>query len=148
MMIEALTCMALNIYHEARNEATVGQLAVAQVVMNRVNDDRFPDTPCDVIYDGIHTKSGHPIRDRCQFSWYCDGLPDEARNKKAYETAYENAKVVLEGHYYGIVDGATHYHADYVSPRWAHHHTRIVKIDSHIFIDGTNHDSTNMAVIS
>lgn len=132
MIAEALACMALNIYHEARNESTVGQLAVAQVVMNRVSDDRFPDDPCSVIYDGIHVNE-FPVRDRCQFSWYCDGLPDKPRNEKAYAVAYENAKTVLEGHYYGIIDGATHYHADYVSPRWSRTHTRIVKIDAHIF---------------
>jgi len=132
MIAEALMCMALNIYHEARNESTVGQLAVAQVVMNRVGDDRFPNTPCEVIYDGPH-KNGWPVRDRCQFSWYCDGLPDEPRNKKAFDVAYENAKTVLEGHYFGVFDGATHYHADYVNPRWARHKTRIVNIDSHIF---------------
>lgn len=137
MIAEVLACMALNIYHEARNESTVGQVAVAQVVMNRVDDDRFPDDPCEVIYQGRHYKapSGKliPIRDKCHFSWYCDGLPDEPRNKKAYAVAYENAKTVLEGHYYGLLDGATHYHADYVTPRWSYHHTRIVKIDAHIF---------------
>lgn len=132
MIAEALACMALNIYHEARNESTVGQLAVAQVVMNRVSDDRFPDDPCSVIYDGVHVNEV-PVRDRCQFSWYCDGLPDKPRNEKAYAVAYENAKTVLDGHYYGIIDGATHYHADYVTPRWSRTHTRIVKIDAHIF---------------
>ena len=133
MIAEAIACMALNIYHEARNESTVGQIAVAQVVMNRVGDDRFPDTPCEVIYDGPVSKNGWPIKDRCQFSWYCDGLRDEPRNKQAYQQAYEVAKTVLEGHYYGVLDGATHYHADYVNPRWAKLHTRIVKIDTHIF---------------
>lgn len=137
MIAEVLACMALNIYHEARNESTVGQIAVAQVVMNRVHDDRFPDDPCAVIYEGKHytAKSGktYPIKDRCQFSWYCDGLPDEPRNEKAYAIAYENAKTVIEGHYHGLLDGATHYHADYVTPRWSYHHTRIVKIDTHIF---------------
>ena len=137
MIAEVLACMALNIYHEARNESTIGQIAVAQVVMNRVGDDRFPDDPCEVIYQGKHykTKSGKliPIRDRCHFSWYCDGLPDEPRNKKAYAVAYENAKTVIEGYYIGLLDGATHYHADYVSPRWSKLHTRIVKIDAHIF---------------
>lgn len=137
MIAEVLACMALNIYHEARNESTVGQVAVAQVVMNRVHDDRFPDDPCAVIYDGRHYKaeSGKliPVRDRCQFSWYCDGLPDEPRNAKAYAVAYENAKTVIEGHYIGLLDGATHYHADYVTPRWSRFHTRIVKIDTHIF---------------
>jgi N-acetylmuramoyl-L-alanine amidase len=140
-MIDLLTtplmCMALNIYHEARNESTIGQMAVAQVVMNRVDDDRFPDDVCAVITEGktYTAPSGKvfPVKDRCQFSWYCDGLPDAPRNEKAFQKSQEVAAMVLEGWTGTFFDGATHYHADYVSPRWAHHHTRIVKIDSHIF---------------
>ena len=133
----ALMCMAMNIYHEARNESTIGQIAVGQVVMNRVHDDRFPDDVCEVILEGKHytTKEGktYPIKDRCQFSWYCDGIEDTPYNKKAFERSQEVAAMVLEGWTGTFMDGATHYHADYVSPRWAHHHTRIVQIDSHIF---------------
>ena len=133
----ALMCMAMNIYHEARNESTIGQIAVGQVVMNRVNDDRFPDDVCGVILEGKHytTKEGktYPVKDRCQFSWYCDGIEDTPYNEKAFERSQEVAAMVLEGWTGTFMDGATHYHADYVSPRWAHHHTRIVQIDSHIF---------------
>jgi N-acetylmuramoyl-L-alanine amidase len=132
MLAEALTCMALNIYHEARNESTIGQLAVAQVVMNRVEDDRFPNDVCAVIKQGEY-KNGVPVKDRCQFSWYCDGLSDEPRNKKAYAVSYENAKAVMAGHYYDVFEGATHYHATYVLPKWAHHHTLLFTIDQHIF---------------
>jgi len=71
-----LTCLAKNIYFEARNEPFAGQFAVALVTLNRVNDTAFPDTICKVVYQGIHTTDGFPKRDRCQFSWYCDGASD------------------------------------------------------------------------
>jgi len=63
-----LTCLATNIYFEARNEPFAGQFAVALVTLNRVNDTAFPNTICDVVYQGIHTSDGFPKRDRCQFS--------------------------------------------------------------------------------
>ena len=103
----ALMCMALNIYHEARNESTMGQLAVGQVVMNRVYDDRFPDNVCSVVKEG-KPYNGHPIRNRCQFSWYCDGLSDTPRNSKAFVKSQENAQIVLNGWFGTFMDGATH----------------------------------------
>lgn len=127
-----IMCMALNIYHEARNESTVGQMAVAQVVMNRVVDDRFPDNVCDVITQGVYV-GGRIVKHKCAFSWYCDGLPDDPRNMKAFTRSQEVAAMVLEGWTGTFFDGATHYHADYVNPDWAKYKTRIVKIDTHIF---------------
>ena len=79
-----ISCMTHNVYHEARNQGTAGRLAVMAVTINRVNDERFPNTICDVVYEGEHRK--HPTEDRlkpiinrCQFSWYCDGLPDSIK---------------------------------------------------------------------
>jgi len=75
-MIEtALVCLALNIYHEARNQPTIGQVAVGQVVMNRVRDERFPDTVCGVVKQGqtYSWQPDLPIRNKCQFSWWCAG---------------------------------------------------------------------------
>ena len=70
----ALMCLAFNIYHEARSQSTIGQLAVAQVVMNRVDDDRFPDTVCEVVKQAVtHKGTNKPILHRCSFSWWCDG---------------------------------------------------------------------------
>ena len=132
LLATPLMCMAMNIYHEARNESTVGQMAVAQVVMNRVEDDRFPDDVGAVVTQGIHWES-IPAKIRCQFSWYCDGLSDQPRNAKAFERSQEIAARVLEGWTGPSCDGAAHYDGDSVMPNWAHHHTRIVKIDSHIF---------------
>lgn len=132
LFITPIMCLALTVYHEARNQSTVGQIAVAQVVMNRMMDDRFPDDVCAVVTQGIHWQS-KPAINRCQFSFYCDGLSDEPRNPKAFVKSLEVAEVVLEGFGVGLLEGATHYHADYVSPSWARHHTRVVTIDEHIF---------------
>ena len=132
LLATPLMCMAMNVYHEARNESTMGQLAVAQVVMNRVEDDRFPDEVCAVITQGIHWES-KPAKNRCQFSWYCDGISDEPRNEKAFVRSQEIASMVLNGWTHSFADGATHYHADYVMPSWAHTFTKVATIDNHIF---------------
>jgi spore germination cell wall hydrolase CwlJ-like protein len=147
-----IECMARNIYFEAGNQSKAGMIAVARVVMNRVQDRRFPDNVCDVIYEGPLRESWktkqdlnlpdderifYPQRDRCQFSWYCDGKADEILSKQnniAWRQAQDIAFLVLNfNKYNGIVDGATHYHADYVDPDWNKTITLITKIDDHIF---------------
>ena len=133
LLATPLMCMAMNIYHEARNESTMGQLAVAQVVMNRVEDDRFPDEVCAVITQGIHWES-KPAKNRCQFSWYCDGKADEPQDERVWNLSLDYADTIYnEGTWRGITEGATHYHADYVSPNWASSFEKTVKIGSHIF---------------
>ena len=76
MIAEMLTCLALNVYHESKNQSIYGQYAVAQVVMNRVKDERFPNNICDVVKQGLTYKWNPkiPIKNQCQFSWYCDGI--------------------------------------------------------------------------
>ena len=135
MFAAALVCMALNIYHEARDQPLIGQVAVAQVVMNRVRDDRYPDTPCDVVMQGpTYTWAEHyPVRHRCQFSWYCDGKSDNTTDQGAYDKALMIAHGVYYGNLDDFVEGATHYHAIYVLPEWAESKTRIVQIGEHIF---------------
>jgi len=141
-------CMAQNIYHEARNESTAGMVAVGNVTLNRVNDTRFPSTVCGVVHEGPHYESWktrqlkelpddlriyHPKRDRCQFSWYCDGRSDAINNKKKFQHILELSVEVRRGVYPDITDGATHYHADYVHPKWADIYKKTVTIDTHIF---------------
>jgi N-acetylmuramoyl-L-alanine amidase len=130
-----LECMAKNIYFEAAVESTAGKMAVAQVTMNRVKSNRYPDTICKVVYEGRHHASGHPKRDQCQFSWYCDGKGDEPRETPAWRDSKHIAKYVLtHPNLIDITDGATHYHADYIeNPRWAVSRHRTLQIDTHIF---------------
>ena len=137
-------CLAKNIYFEARAESTAGKLAVANVTINRAINGNYPNTICGVVQEGIHyynvKKDKHfPVRDRCQFSWYCDGLIDEPREGRTWESAQELAKKVLVNHYdkvlIDITDGATHYHANWMEkyPSWSKKKKVMASIDRHIF---------------
>ena len=91
---EHVQCLAVNIYHEARDQGTAGKLAVSAVVLNRVNDKRFPNTVCEVVLQAHMKKSWKtglpiPIRNKCQFSWYCDGKSDKPKNTKVYNEISE-----------------------------------------------------------
>ena len=141
MILEtAFICLALNTYHEAKNQSTVGQIATAQVVMNRVEDSRFPNTVCEVVKQGPTRPSWedpnkeYPIRHRCQFSWYCDGKSDVPKNEKAWRKAQDVAFLVLyDKIQLDVTEGATHYHATYVKPAWAKTKKRTTRIEKHIF---------------
>ena len=134
-----LTCLATNIYFEARNEPFAGQFAVALVTLNRVNDTAFPNTICDVVYQGIHTSDGFPKRDRCQFSWYCDGISDVTANVKAYEETQKIANLAMIS--YGSMksqgldytEGAIYYHTYEINPRWSTAYPKVGRIGDHIF---------------
>ena len=137
MLLEtAFMCLALNTYHEAKNQSMIGQVATAQVVMNRVADSRYPNTVCEVVKQGPKYKgSDVPVRHKCQFSWFCDGKSDEPRrDSKEWRMAQEYARIVLSGRIVlDVTEGATHYHATYVRPSWAKTKTRTTRIESHIF---------------
>ena len=136
MIIEtAFMCMALNIYHEANNQSMLGQIAVGQVVMNRVADSRFPDTVCEVVKQAVtHKGTNKPILFRCSFSWYCDGKDDTPKNEKAWRKAQDVAFLVIYDKIkLDVTEGATHYHATYVRPSWAKTKKRTTRIEKHIF---------------
>ena len=124
-----LTCMAQNVYYEAGSEPPEGKLAVAQVVMNRVESGRFGKDPCQVIYQ----KNVFYDKVVCQFSWYCDN-PGQKRpkNTQAYNESMEASKMVLmEGFRLPGLQDALYYHADYVNPQW--NKKKVAKIGRHIF---------------
>ena len=135
MFAEAIVCLALNVYHEARDQPFIGQVAVAQVVMNRVYDDRYPDHPCEVVFQGptYSWNVDFPVRHRCQFSWYCDGKSDATPDEGAWQMAIKIAHGVYYGNLDDFVEGATHYHATYVHPEWAETKTLIAQIGDHVF---------------
>ncbi len=121
-------CMATAIYFEARGEAYRGQVAVGQVVLNRVAHRLYPDTICSVVYQN---KSK---RNACQFSFACDGIPERVSERKAWEQAEEIARGVISGELYLTEVGyATHYHATYVHPKWAPRMTKLTKVGHHVF---------------
>ena len=145
---DELACMARNIYFEANNQSKAGQIAVARVVMNRVQDTRFPNTVCGVIHEGPIRESWktrrdpdlpeneriyYPKRHMCQFSWYCDGKADVPEDSKTWEECLELADLVFSKELHDFTEGSTHYHNDKVNPYWADHLHKTVTIDNHIF---------------
>ena len=142
-----LYCLALNIYHESRSDNLAGQAAVADVVLNRVDDSRYPNTICEVVKQGPVRESWktrqtpdpddavfHPIRNRCQFSWWCDGKDDTPHSALAWRKAQEIAYHIVNSDLFrGVTEGATHYHATYVDPHWNRNMIEIGRIGEHIF---------------
>lgn len=130
-------CMAQNIYFESANQSFAGRLAVANVVMNRVDDLQFPNKVCDVIYQSktrINWKGNEvPIRNKCQFSWYCDGLSDEPVDSATWIKSLYIADLVLTGVYKDITEGSLWYHANYIYPYWADELEYVTQIEDHIF---------------
>lgn len=121
-------CLAEGIYFEARGESEEGQVAVAQVVLNRVKNPAYPNSICGVVYQNKHK------RNRCQFSFACDGIRDRISSPGAWKTAQRLAKEVLDGkQYLKMVDASTHYHATYVNPRWAKSMVKRGQVGLHIF---------------
>lgn len=130
-----LECLARNIYFEARSEGALGQRAVAWVTLNRMHNPRFPNTICEVVHQGLTDSNGNMLKNKCQFSWYCDGKTDKINNLEKWNVAVTMAETVLSR--YGAnpdpTDGAIMYHADYVKPNWMKDFLRTTKIDTHVF---------------
>ena len=125
---EEMYCLAKNIYFESRNQPKIGKIAVAQVTLNRVKSDKFPNTVCEVVYQGGER------RNRCQFSWYCDGKKDEPTNGPAWDDSVYLALLVYGDGFLDVTEGALWYHANYIKqPDWARSKTITVKINEHIF---------------
>jgi len=123
-----LWCLSTAIYFEARGETYRGQVAVAQVVLNRVKDHRYPDTICGVVFQN------QTRRNSCQFSFACDGQPETINDPKSWAQAEDIAKRFTDGELYLTeVADATHYHATYVRPAWAPRMTKVTQIGLHVF---------------
>ncbi|HLY79819.1 MAG TPA: cell wall hydrolase [Caulobacteraceae bacterium] len=123
----ALLCMTQAIYYEAALEPTQGQQAVAQTVINRVRHPDFPKSVCGVVYEGSQLPIG------CQFSFTCDGSLARPPIEPYWSRAKFVAEAALDGFVAKDVGSATHYHADYVFPRWGPQMVKIVQLGAHIF---------------
>ena len=138
---ESVVCLAKNAYFEARNQSVLSQIAVSQVVMNRVQSPDFPNTVCGVVYEAQLSKwykekmdKEVPIKHKCQFSWYCDGKADIITDVQSYKIALAVAHQVLSKYsMHDVTDGALFYHAYYVKPRWAREKIKTVVHEDHIF---------------
>jgi N-acetylmuramoyl-L-alanine amidase len=118
-----VNCLALNVYHEARNQPLEGQLAVAHVTLNRLDDPSFPSTICDVVFRSRH------------FSWTNDPAKraELPRETVAWETARRVAEIALADRDGDPVQGSTYFHLVGVSPEWAASLQRIRQIGDHVF---------------
>lgn len=135
-----VVCLAENIYHEARGEGIEGMLAVGHVTMNRVESSRFPDTVCGVVRQAKYVKSWRtgemvPARNRCQFSWYCDGRPESIDKESR---SWKNSMLVAAVAFYRMNGddttlGSMWYHAERVNPYWANSMHKVRQVNNHIF---------------
>ena len=122
----ALLCLTQAVYYEAGFEPVEGRRAVAQVVLNRLRHPAFPKSVCGVVYQG----SRSPV---CQFSFVCDRALYRRPDGNAWRDAQSIAAAALSGYVETVVGSATHYHADYVAPRWAPLLAKVAKLGAHIF---------------
>lgn len=120
-------CMAEALYHEARGEPLEGQIAVAEVILNRRDSGRYPDSVCGVVQQGTGG------RHECQFSYYCDGLSDAIRDEEAWDQVGRVARAMLDDAPRELTDGAQFYHTYAVDPYWAAEFHETAEIGAHIF---------------
>lgn len=122
------SCLTEALYFEARGESLAGQVAVAEVILNRVDSNRYPDSVCGVINQG--TGNG---RYACQFSYNCDGKAEVFNETRALEQVGKIAKLMLDGAERKLTGGATHYHTKSVAPNWSRVFDRTATIGYHHF---------------
>lgn len=120
-------CMSQAVYFEARSESESGQLAVAEVIANRVRDHRYPNSVCGVVFQGATRTTG------CQFTFTCDGSMDRAPRGERWKKAQTIAAHVMMDVHERRTGAATHYHATYVDPIWNSGLIRTQRIGTHIF---------------
>jgi Cell Wall Hydrolase len=126
--VKSEKCLAEAIYFEARGETVRGQMAVAQVILNRVFSGKYPNTVCGVVYQNAHRRL------HCQFTFACDGIPDVVREPDMWERAKTIAAEILDGKLWlPEVGKATHYHAHWVRPGWVREMTKMHRLGVHTF---------------
>lgn len=120
-------CLAEALYFEARGESVRGMFAVGEVILNRVDNNNYPDTLCNVINQGTGRKY------QCQFTYTCDGKAENIAEPRSWERVGKVARLLIDGAPRVLTGGATHYHTKAVNPSWARVYPRTASIDSHYF---------------
>lgn len=136
--LEDFRCLQLNVYFEARNQSFEGRKAVAWVTLNRMENKKYPDNICDVVYQARKDSEGNIKLYKCQFSWFCDGKSDTIKNTRAWISVGKAVEKSVEDWAFKknkLVGEAIMYHSDYVSPYWAEYYTKVTQIESHIFYE-------------
>ena len=123
---DSLTCLARTLYWEAKGADAKDMAAVASVVLNRLGQDGFPDTICGVVKQGVENKA-------CQFSWWCDGRPDQVEEPQRYDVAKEIARKALNQQLQDSTGGALYFHDRSVHPAWAKAYRRTAKTTHFLF---------------
>lgn len=123
---EPLVCLARSLYWEAKGVPGHDMESIANVVMNRLANEEFPNTLCEVVKQGSEQSP-------CQFSWWCDGRPDEVVEGGAYEVAKEVARLALNQELPDHTDGALYFHDRTVHPPWANEYLLTVETEAFIF---------------
>jgi len=123
---DAITCLARSIYWEARGEQAASMEAVANVVMNRPGHQGFPDTVCGVVKQGSEQGT-------CQFSWWCDGRSDDAKDDTSYALAKEIARKALNRQLPDRTGGALYFHQRNVKPDWSKEYLKTERLGKFIF---------------
>lgn len=124
---EQFSCLAEALYFEARGESIKGQFAVAEVILNRVDSRKYPNSICGVVNQGTGR------RHACQFSYTCDGRADRINEQAAYARAAKVARLMIDGAPRALTYGATHFHTTKIRPSWARQFPNTAKIGSHLF---------------
>jgi spore germination cell wall hydrolase CwlJ-like protein len=123
---DAITCLARTIYWEARGEKAASMEAVASVVMNRLGHEGFPNTVCAVVRHGNEQGA-------CQFSWWCDGRSDQAKEDESYATAKEITRRALNLQLMDRTGGALYFHHRHVTPGWSREYRKTAEIGEFVF---------------
>ena len=150
--VDQAMCLATNVYQEARGETLAGKSAVAHVTLNRVSHPKYPNNVCDVVYEAVHsewwwTARGKkvPVRDKCQFSWYCDGKKDDIYlsteegkliegNVNAWKQSVQVALLAMKGVTIDPTSGSTHYYNHNITtPHWANVYPVKAVLSNHTF---------------
>ena len=134
---DELQCLAEALYFEARGETVKGQFAVAEVIPNRVEAERFPASACGVINQGTGKKY------QCQFTYTCDGHKEVISEPRAFERVSKVARAALDGVAPELTKGATHYHTTAVKPQWSRVYTKTAAIGDHVFYRHTWRTASN-----
>lgn len=136
---QSLECLRLNIYHEAGNQNLKGKEAVALLVLHRVRTKSFPATACGVVTQAV-VVNGVVKRNKCHFSWYCDGKSDTPNLKnvleqKAWDESDKVARLALQGKLHDFIKGATNYCATYSHPSWRYSKRMVfvAQVGDHLF---------------
>lgn len=147
---QEMYCLAINTYHETRGEDFESKVAVAQAVMNRVDDEegefRRYGSPCEVVQRSHLDVNGNPIKNKCWYSWFCDGIPDHVRlykdgtidvlEKQAWKDSILASFYAFHNLYEPLVGKSTHYfNYKTANPSWAEHYQFVADVGQHRFLE-------------